>query len=115
MAVVALNKFRTIRHDITTTNSGIYTCPAGVAAIVVLSHVTNVSSGIVTVTASHSRPTDNIPDFKLANSVPIPPNDSFAIVSDGRLVLETNDIFKIQAGSNNSLVLVLSVLETAKQ
>ncbi len=41
MAVVALNKFRTIRYNVTTTNTGIYTCPAGVASIVILSQVTN--------------------------------------------------------------------------
>lgn len=115
MAIVALNKFRTIRHNITTTNTGIYTCPAGVASIIVLSQVTNKTVGIVSVSAYHSRPIDSIQDYELANSVPIPPNDSFNIVSDGRLVLETNDVFKIQATSNNGLVLVLSILETAKQ
>ena len=49
MAVVALNKFRTIRVPIKTTNVGIYTCPIGVASIVILSQVTNISSGIASV------------------------------------------------------------------
>jgi len=115
MAVVALNKFRTIRYDLTTTNTGIYTCPAGVASIVILSQVTNKGSGIVSVTAYHSRSTESPSDYALSNSVPIPPKDGYSIVSDGRLVLETNDVFKIQASQNNSLSLVLSVLETAKQ
>lgn len=115
MAIVALNKFRTIRYDLTTTNTGIYTCPAGVASIVILSQVTNKGTGIVSVTAYHSRPSDTPTDYSLSNQVPIPPKDSFSIVSDGRLVLETNDIFKIQASENNSLTLMLSVLETAKQ
>jgi len=115
MAAVALNKFRTIRVNIPTSVVGIYTCPIGVASIVILSHVTNTSSGISSITAFHSRPTDPVVDFKLANEVPIPPNDSYSIVSDGRLALETNDIIKVQATEGNSLELILSILETAKQ
>jgi hypothetical protein len=115
MAVVALNKFRTIRHNITTTNSGIYTCPAGVASIVILSQVSNISSDTVSITAYHSRPSESPTDRSLGTQIPIPPNDSYNIVSDGRLVLETNDILKVQASQNNALTLVLSILETAKQ
>jgi len=120
MAAVALNKFRTIRVGITTNNVGIYTCPIGVASIVILSHVTNISSGAATssytVTASHSRikAAPNI-DFKFANSVLIPPNDSYSLVSDGRLALETGDAIKIQSNGNGVLTLLLSILETAKQ
>jgi hypothetical protein len=115
MAVVALNKFRTIRYNITTTNTGIYTCPAGVASIVILSQVSNYSSGIVSVTAYHSRPSESPTDVSLISQIPIPSKDAYNIVSDGRLVLETNDIFKVQATDNNALTLVLSILETAKQ
>lgn len=115
MAVVALNKFRTIRYNVTTTNTGIYTCPAGVASIVILSQVSNTSSNISSITAYHSRPSETPSDYALCNQIPIPPNDGYTLVSDGRLVLETNDIFKIESSSNNSLTLVLSVLETAKQ
>jgi hypothetical protein len=115
MAVVALNKFRTIRYNVTTTNTGIYTCPAGVASIVILSQVSNTSENTVSVTAYHSRPSDTPSDYSLCNQVPIPSNDGYTIVSDGRLVLETNDVFKILSSSDDSLTLVLSVLETAKQ
>ena len=120
MAAVALNKFRTIRVGITTNNVGIYTCPIGVASIVILSQVTNISSGAAastyTVTATHSRTKEspNI-DYKFANAVPIPPNDSYSLVSDGRLALETSDVIKVQSNANNALTLILSVLETAKQ
>lgn len=115
MAAVALNKFRTLRVGLSTNLVGIYTCPIGVASIVILSQVTNVSGGICSVTAVHSRITESQADYKFANYVPIPPNDSYSLVSDGRLALETNDVIKIQASDNNSLELVLSVLETAKQ
>jgi hypothetical protein len=115
MAAVALNKFRTIRVDVTADVVGIYTCPIGVASIVILSQVTNISNNVVNVTAVHSRSTESTADYKFANEVPIPPNDSYSLVADGRLALETNDVIKIQASANNSLHLILSVLETAKQ
>jgi hypothetical protein len=117
MAAIALNRFRTIRVGITTQQVGIYTCPIGVASIVILCQVTNVSTGnsTHTVTALHSRSTESPTDYKFANQISIPPNDSANLISDGRLVLETSDIIKIQANENNKLELVLSILETAKQ
>ena len=119
MAVVALNKFRTIRVGITTENVGIYTCPIGVASVIILSQVTNISAGagssVYKVTAIHSRSIESPSDYKFANSVSIPPNDSFNLISDGKLALETGDVIKIQGNANNVLNLLLSVLETAKQ
>ena len=44
MAQVALNKFLTIRAGVTTSNVGIYTCPTGVASIVLLAQVTNLGT-----------------------------------------------------------------------
>lgn len=118
MAAVALNKFRTIRVGITTNMVGIYTCPIGVASVVILSQVTNIGTGssVHSVTAAHSRSkTNDTGDYKFANEVPIPPNDSAILIPDGRLVLETNDVVKIKGSANGVLELVLSVLETAKQ
>jgi len=115
MAAIALNKFRTLRVGITTTLEAIYTCPIGVATVVILSQVTNVSDGVYTVTAVHSRDSEGIADYKFANDVKVPPNDSVSLITDGRLVLETNDVLKIQANSNDKLELILSILETAKQ
>lgn len=118
MAAVALNKFRTIRVGVTTNMVGIYTCPIGVASIVILSQVTNIgtASSVHTVTAVHSRNKSNdTGDYKFANGISIPPNDSAILIPDGRLALETNDSIKIKASENGVIELVLSVLETAKQ
>jgi hypothetical protein len=117
MAIVSLNKFKTIRAGITTEMVGIYTCPIGVASIVVLALVSNVSTGstVHTVTAVHSRSTDPQTDYRLCFESPVPPNDSFNIVSDGRLVLETSDVLKIQGDTSGELEIILSVLENAKQ
>ena len=115
MAAVPLNKFLTIRHEVTDSVVGIYTCPIGVAGIVILSQVINISDGISTISAFHSRNTEPTIDFTLANQVVIPPYDSFNIISDGRLALETNDVIKIQGSSDGELQVVLTVLESAKQ
>lgn len=119
MAQVALNKFRTIRVGVTTQMVGIYTCPIGVASIVILSQVTNVSSGASVgsyrITAVHSRSTESPTDFKFANDILIPANDGINLISDGRLALETGDVIKIKGDSGGKLELLLSVLETAKQ
>lgn len=116
MAVVALNTFKTVRKTLTTSNVGIYTCPSGVASIVILAQVTNVSVGttIYTVSAIHSRSTESPADYKFANNVSVPPNDSVNLIPDGRLVLETGDVIKVSSNSTDNLNIVLSVLETAK-
>ena len=113
MAQIPLNRFKTIRHELTIDNIGIYTCPTGVSTIVILSQVTNTSNGIASVTAYHSRSVGG--DFAIAQDVSVPPQDSYSIVGDGRLVLETSDILKLKADSNSKLNIVLSILETAKQ
>ena len=119
MAAVSLNKFRTIRTGITTEMVGIYTCPLGVASIITLCQVTNVSSGsslgTYKITATHSRDTESKVDYKFANDIKVPPNDGINLIPDGKLALETNDIIKIQASDEYQLELILSVLETAKQ
>ena len=117
MAAVALNTFRTIRRNVTTSESTVYTCPIGVATIVLLAQVTNVDPNKTTptVTAVHSRPTEVTFDFKFADSIPVPPNDALSLVPDGRLILETGDSIKISGSSNNTMHLILSILESAKQ
>ncbi len=119
MAVVALNKFRTIRVPVTTDTVGIYTCPIGVASIVILCQVTNVFSGAAlsayTVSAFHSRPTESTINFAFANEFLVAPNDGANLVSDGRLALETSDSIQVTANENGVLEIILSVLETAKQ
>ena len=122
MAAIALNKFRTIRSRITSNSVGIYTCPIGVASIIINWQITNVSTGssvgIASVTALHARdpdPISGVVSFRMANKIIIPPNDGYNIVGDGRLALETNDVLFISASENWKLESILSVLETAKQ
>ena len=116
MAAIALNTFRTIRAGITTNYNEIYTCPIGVATVVLLLQVSNVSTGstVYQVSAVHSRPDDIPTDYEFANNLFVPPNDSVNLVPDGKLILETGDSVKIKADEENGLNIVMSVLETAK-
>lgn len=117
MAAVALNKFLTVRSKATTNEVGIYTCPVGVAAIITLCKVTNVSTGntagTYTITGIHSR-ADGGP-FKFSNQESIPVNDSMNLIPDGRLALQTNDSLIFKSNSNDKMDIILSILETAKQ
>jgi len=115
MAVIALNKFRTIRVGITTEMVGIYTCPIGVASIITLCQVTNVANDGQTysVTGIHTRGTEG--QFKFANLQSVPTNDSINLLPDGKLALETYDTLLIQGSAGGKMHLILSVLETAKQ
>ena len=114
MAAVALNKFLTIRAKATTNQVGIYTCPVGVAAIITLCQVTNVSeNGTYKITGIHSRTDGGA--FKFANKEEIPINDSMNLIPDGRLALQTNDVLMFSSDSSDKLDIILSVLETAKQ
>jgi hypothetical protein len=114
MAAVALNKFLTVRSKATTNQIGIYTCPVGVAAIITLCQVTNVSeNGTYQITGIHSRTDGGA--FKFANREERPVNDSMNLIPDGRLALQTNDVLIFSSDSDNKLDIILSILETAKQ
>lgn len=116
MAAVALNTFKTIRAGLTTSYVGIYTCPIGVASVILLAQVTNVSSGTTSyrVTAAHSRPTAAVQDYEFSKGFEVPPNDSVSLLPDGKLVLETGDVIKVKSDEEDTLNIVLSILETAK-
>jgi hypothetical protein len=136
MAKIPLNSPKTILTNLTTNQVGIYTCPIGVSAYVLLMNVANVSTGSTAgtykVTASFERPTGetgigvSLVEKYITRDLEVPVNDSMNLIPDGRLVLENDprratanrnggDTIKISANSNNKLELILSVLETAKQ
>lgn len=112
MAAIPLNQFKTIRHQVTTGNVGIYTAPTGVASIILYAQVSNVGSGTTTysVTASHSR---SGVDFEIIKDGPVPANDALVLL-EGKLVLETGDVLKIQGNANGVMKAVISILESAK-
>ncbi len=112
MAAIPLNRFKTITHTLTTSAVGIYTCPPGVAALIIYGNVSNVgsSSSVREFTVSHSR---NSVDTEIVKSIKVPHQDAMSFI-EGRLVLETGDILKISADVNNTMKGIISVLENAK-
>lgn len=111
MAATQLNTFKTIRHTVTTSNVGIYTAPVNVATVILNLSVANVHTGVSSVTAYHSR---SGTDIEIVKNFPIPTKDT-GILIDKKLVLETDDILKIEGTGSSELEVLLSVLETAKQ
>ena len=112
MAAIPLNRFKTITHTLTTSAVGIYTCPPGVAALVIYGNVSNVgsASSVRTFSVLHSR---NSVDTEIVSGIGVPASDAMSFI-EGRLVLETGDILKISADVNNTMKGIISVLENAK-
>lgn len=109
MAQLALNRFQTETLVITTDVQTAYTAPTGYTAIILYAHVTNVGGADATVTMHHKRSSTST---EIINAGTVPVNDAF-IPLDGKLVLETSDSITVSASANDSLKLILSILETA--
>ena len=109
MAQLALNRFQTETLEVTTSEQTAYTAPTGYTSIILYAHITNIGASDATVTMSHKRSTTST---ELIKNGTVPVNDAF-IPLDGKLVLETNDSIVISGSDNNTLKLILSILETA--
>jgi len=110
MAAIALNTYKTVRADVATGITTVYTAPTGVASIILYAQVANVSAGITTLTAYHGRGGNPV---ELFNEFEIPANDALNLV-DGRLVLESGDTLELEGSSSGTMKAVVSVLESAK-
>jgi hypothetical protein len=110
MAAIALNSYKTVRALVTTGITTVYTAPNGVASIHLFSSVTNVSSGIATVTVYHSRNGDS---YELIKNAKIPATDALNPIG-GSLVLEVGDTIEISGSQNSAMKFTLSMLESAK-
>ena len=109
MAQLALNKFQTVTFQITTAEQTVYTAPTGYTAIVLYAHIANYGTQDSTVTMKHIRSSTETEIIKGAN---VPLAEAFVPMS-GKLVLETSDSIKISSQRNNTLKVILSLLETA--
>jgi len=111
MAATQLNTFKTIRHTWTTSSVGIYTAPVKLGTVVLNFSAANTASGISSITAYHSRSGS---DIEIVKNFAIPTKDT-GILVDKKLVLETDDILKVEGTANSEIEVLLSVLESAKQ
>jgi hypothetical protein len=107
---LALNTYKTLRAEVTTGITTVYTVPSGVSAIHLFSAVSNTSAGVVTCTVYHNRDGNS---FELIKNAKIPTTDVLSPIS-GSLVLEVGDKIEIEGSSNSTMKFTISVLESAK-
>ena len=106
---IALNIFKTVTANVTTTGNVVYTAPAGYSTVVLLAQVSNTGANVITVSADHVRSGNHT---SILTNGELPPNDSMNLLF-GKLILQTGDGFSVSTSENNSAELLLSVLETA--
>jgi len=125
MAQLPLNKFLTKTVVLTTsTTTSVYTAPIGVTAIVLTAQVSNLTTTTQTVSFLHYRYKTVLADSQgfgrqegrtasyLVKDFGIPSNDAGTPLT-GKLVIESLDSVRAYSNRDNSLQLVLSILETA--
>jgi hypothetical protein len=104
-----LNIFKTITADLVVGGTALYEAPVGYSAIILSAQISNITSVPETASMSvlniDSTETDLIRDFA------IPGNDAASALV-GKLVLESGYGLVAGAGTNNTLKLVLSILES---
>jgi hypothetical protein len=106
---VALNVFKTVTANVTTSSTSIYTAPTGYTTVVLMAQVSNIGNTTVTVSAVHLRGSNETAILK--NGI-VPTSDAINLLT-GKLVLNTSDSFKIVASENGKTQVILSILETA--
>jgi hypothetical protein len=103
-----LNQFKTTTYVFTTSNSTIYTAPAGKTTILLNAQCVNVTNTSATVTFLHER---SGVETELVDELTIPAHDA-APLTTGKVVLQSGDSVKGLASVGTTLKLTLSYLET---
>jgi hypothetical protein len=111
MATLPLNTFRTKAFELTTIEQTIYTTPTGLTTIVLGAQASNIGNSTVTITFTLRK---NSIDYIMLKEFEIPPNDA-AEVTTGKLVIEEGSSVKAVVSANNTINLVLSILETSNE
>jgi hypothetical protein len=106
---IAINLFKTVTANVTTTGTSVYTAPAGYTTVVLLAQVSNIGSTLLTVSADHVR-SGSVTN--IITDAPLPVSDALSLLS-GKLILQTGDSISVSASANNSSQMLLSILETA--
>ena len=103
------NIYKNAQFDLTTTNAtDVYTVPSNSRAIVQNIHMANIGSGNVVVHA-HIYDSSVTTQFTFAKHT-IAASDSRSI-SDGSVVLEENDVLRVQADSADDIEGTAAILE----
>ena len=111
MATLPLNSFKTLAFELTTSTQTIYETPDGITTIVLGAQANNISNDPVTVKFTLIK---NDTSFVMLKDFEIPVNDACEVTT-GKLVIETGSSVTASAGVNNSVNLILSILETSNE
>jgi hypothetical protein len=106
-----LNTFKTRAVELTTLEQTIYTTPADLTTIVLGAQASNITNQPVSITVTFRK---NDEDFIMLKEFTIPPNDA-AEVTTGKLVIEQGGSLKALVSADNSVNLILSILETSNE
>ena len=106
-----LNVFKTRALVLSTIEQTIYTTPSNITTIVLGAQASNITEDPVKITFSLRK---NNEDFVMLKDFTIPPNDA-AEVTTGKLVIEQGASVKAVVTADNSVNLVLSILETSNE
>jgi hypothetical protein len=108
----ALNVFRTITADLTTEDKIYYTAPVRKTGIFLSVQAANLTNATVRTSFYHGS-NANV-KTALAKNFKVPAEDAMAVISAGsKLVLESGQKVYASASANNSVQLVMSILESA--
>jgi hypothetical protein len=105
---MAINIFKNVTANLTTSGETLYTAPVGYSGIVLMAQVSNLTAG--TVEASMFVQKSGI-QTSLATDFQIPANDAAGMLS-GKLVLEVGQQIFASASANASAQITLSILES---
>ena len=111
MATLPLNSFKTIALELTSSTQVIYQTPDAITTIVLGAQATNIGTSPVTVRFTLVK---NDTSFVMLKDFEIPVNDACEVTS-GKLVVESGVSLTALAGADNSVNLVLSILETSNE
>ena len=104
----ALNVFKNITANVTTTPTTVYTTPQGYATVVLLSQISNNGNSTIQISAG----TANSGVYtSLLTNASLPTSDAITVVG-GRLILPYGSTFLVSSSANGVAQLTLSVLET---
>ncbi len=105
----ALNIFKTVTAQVTSTPTGVYTTPTNYTGIILMAQVANITNSVGLITVTHS---NGISEINLLKDFAVPGNDAVS-ATVGKLVLEQGNTLKVSSTTNNTFELTLSILESA--
>ena len=105
---MAINIFKNVTANLTTTGNTVYTAPVGYTGIVLLAQVSNLTGGTVSASMFVQKGANLT---SLATDFEIPTQDAAGMLT-GKLVLESGQKVFATASANSSAQLTMSILES---